>query len=63
MEDNLNHIAIREFLLGNPTDKRAYYIEELLKKEVSYINKRRKPIEDFSAYYEKGKVIEKVKKL
>ena len=62
MEDNLNHIAIRKFLLGKPTDKEAYYIEELLNREANYINKRRKPIEDFSNYYELGKRLVKLKK-
>ena len=58
-EDNLNSIAIREFLFDNPTDKRAYEIEELLKSGACYINKRRKPIEEFEENYELGKMLEK----
>lgn len=58
-EDNLNHLAIREFIFNTPTDKRAYELEELLTKEASFMNKKRKPIEDFSINYERGKKLEK----
>lgn len=61
-EDNLNHLAIKEFVLNTPTDKRAYELELLLKKEADYINERRKPIEDFSINYELGKHFEKTLK-
>lgn len=60
-EDNLNHLAIREFVFNNPTDKRAYELETLLSKAANYMNKRRKPIEDFSINYELGKHLEKTK--
>ncbi len=60
-EDNLNHLAIREFIFNNPTDKRAYELETLLSKAANYTNKRRKPIEDFSINYELGKHLEKTK--